>query len=622
MGASLSSIGFVPDRSKSADDSTIEKPEWMLSAARLKKRNSNGDSSLGDSISSLNLPDRSRSANDSFSDNEKPEWMKSAALLKKKSREAAKNEHRQAKEDKPGEEEKPWLTRNKLKPRISAEDLKASKVQEQLHNRPELKKPPVPISKDDLTTNKVQDKLKNRLPMKKPSLDISRDQLETSKVRAKLASRPTITDKKAPVKKEEMEWMKKKLKPRGTPASGSSDRSAPTASEFTESKEKPKPEWMVRASNLQQASKGAHNSTTESPAEDKTEEERPWLMRNKLKPRVSAADLKSSKVQEKLESKPQIQKHPNPITSEQLQHSKVQEKLSNQPNIPQRKSEFKGEEMEWMKNKLKPDASTTIDRAQLSLEAKDSRPSWMEEGQKKNSTSNIDSKADISTPTASSTDNTQAETKFPPSATTAMASLSTIPTQQETNAPVHAKKVVNSTSVQPKTSAEETELDPNDLASGEDDGRDMLGMLQGACSTKATKAPPLGNSNLIQNERFWSSLADFGSGNKNDSDADDSDTESEVDMEDMSFSQITSADDFLSRSRPDSSNNKSMLGAIASSSNKDSRIANSRSRSSTLDRKNKKKKDKDKKKDKKKKKKKDKDNDDKKKKKRDKKEKE
>lgn len=608
MSASLSSIGYLPERSKSADETLGNKPDWMKSASLLKKKDSMGDSIS--SISSLNLPDRSKSksANNSFSGTEKPEWVKNAALLKKKSNESTKTKEKESQQDARKEEgEKPWMMRDKLKPRVSPEDL---------------------------TTNIVQDKLKKKQPLKKPSLEISKDQLETNKVRAKLASRPSIVDKKAPVKKEEMEWMKKKLKPRGesTAASASvSSGQSPSIAPSNPIANKEKPDWMQRASSLQQKAKDAQQSTIAADAaKDEKVEEKPWLMRGKHKPRVTPDDLKSSKVQEKLENKPQLKKPAVPVTSDELLHSKVSEKLANRPDMPQRKSEFKVEEMEWIKKKLKPrnvPAAGNKGR-DSSEEDKDTRPDWMKELKKKNSKSDSNQKDGSST--ADETSEAQAVDakdtrpnwmkevqKNSSKSDNQNATENTAATNEDydnkkpaviTGAQkddTKAKTVPESTpaSSTPEKAAQSTkdsELEP-DEPDEDEKNQDILGILQGIGGSKAP-ALSFGSDNLLENERFWSSLADFGgSGNKHDSGPDDSDDDSEADI-DMSFRQIKSV----------------LEKPTNSSSSKDAKKKKSRSRSSSLDRKSKKKKDKKKEK---KKKDKDKESEDKKKKKKDRKEK-
>lgn len=353
--------------SKSASAALHEEqqPEWMRNAARIKmNKNASSESAA--------IPHPTSSD----PDDGKPAWMAHASKLKQqkpKSNENETNNTAQQGKEKTGstgeggsDDGKPDWMKHKLKPRISTQDLQTSKVQEKLENKQPIRKASIVLSQEELTKNKVMEKL---------------------------AKQPSLREKKAFVKTEEMEWMKQKLRPRGEPRVTTTPIS-PTA---TASK-------IITSSGTM--------TTTIPAVASNLDDDKPAWMSHKLKPRVSAAELQSSKVQEKLESKPQLQKSVLQISSKDLSSSKVAEKLGNRPeirksalqisskdlsqskvteklaqrpSISDKKSPMKKEEMEWMKQKLKPSSQRqgSVTSTTSGNEDDGARPEWMKKAQRR-----------------------------------------------------------------------------------------------------------------------------------------------------------------------------------------------------------------------------------------------
>lgn len=370
-------------RSKTADeDDSKPKPEWMKSAAKLKKKKAKAPADTPASKPEV--------GNNIIS---KPAWM--SKLKQKATKEEvsdsidesqSKQQTPQYSAEAPSDDNKPAWTKQKQKSKPKDEATAAKEAQpdpsktsvEHIRTATVEKEPeddnaqqsqpawmkhklkPRQFSARDLQDSKVQSKLEKKSPLKRSSIvmAISKETLESelgsSKVKVKLAKQPSVRDmKKSPLKSTEMEWMKKKLKPRQLSAEGGTKIEDDALDVSSQSQPA-----ATNKNTVAGETKAATKSGTKiAPSTESHQDNagKPAWMKHKLKPRVSVVELQSSKVQEKLEQKKPMRKSSIILSKQELTDNKVTEKLKQRPSLRDtKKSPLKKEEMAWTKLKLRP----------------------------------------------------------------------------------------------------------------------------------------------------------------------------------------------------------------------------------------------------------------------------
>lgn len=397
-------------KSASAALALADKPEWMKGAEAIRKKNNNPQQIESTKVAAA------APATDA-----QPEWMAKRSKIKDKTKDDApvdadnskKNIAKLTSATSEQQQQPSWMAQrskikgnpkddsNPSKAEIKVKRKKSVSKSDKSDNQPawmwqrsKIKGKAKEEDTEDSTEEKKSLPKSSPTNNEQPSWMAQRSKIK-GKVKEDITPDPTVKDStakkslpKAPPTNDQPAWMAQRSKIKGkpkeeTPSESKEDINTKKSLSKTSSSspDEKQPAWMAQRSKIKEKTK--EEDADAKPLDDKPEQEQgdyvPAWMKQKLKPRVSVVELKSSSVTEKLENRPKLKKVPYQISKQDLMENVVQEKISKRPSIQAVKAEARKDEMEWMKAKLKPGGARKAAPAAETTpkEEDDGKPAWM-----------------------------------------------------------------------------------------------------------------------------------------------------------------------------------------------------------------------------------------------------